>query len=103
MVNKAKSYVFLGKYSRHRAIDIQHILGIKEGNVPFNYLGVPIFFGRPKTTYFRSIPDKTCCKLIKRLEGFAIITSGVSATYFFSDSEFVDLQLSSLLLTASIT
>lgn len=47
VVNKAKSFVFLGKHARPREIVIQHILGIREGSLHFTYLGVPIFIGHP--------------------------------------------------------
>ncbi|KAK9949447.1 hypothetical protein M0R45_004967 [Rubus argutus] len=63
VVNKAKSSIFLGRYARPRETIIQHTLGIREGSLPCTYLGVPIFIGRPKSVYFRSIADKVRCKL----------------------------------------
>ncbi|XP_062005969.1 uncharacterized protein LOC133723163 [Rosa rugosa] len=62
-VNKAKSLVFLGKYARPREVIIKRLLGFREGSLPFTYLGVPVFQGRPKAIYFRAIADKVKCKL----------------------------------------
>ncbi|PRQ24992.1 putative RNA-directed DNA polymerase [Rosa chinensis] len=63
VVNKNKSSVFLGKYAQRRKVFIQHVLGIREGSLPFTYLGVPIFKGCPKPSYFRAIADKVRCNL----------------------------------------
>ena len=63
VVNKNKSSVFLGKFAKRREVVIQRLLGIRRGSLPFTYLGVPIFQGRPKVAYFRSIADKVRCKL----------------------------------------
>ncbi|XP_024178170.1 uncharacterized protein LOC112184116 [Rosa chinensis] len=63
VVSKSKSSVFLGKYAQRRKVFIQHVLGIREGSLPFTYLGVPIFKGCPKPSYFRAIVDKVRCKL----------------------------------------
>ena len=63
IVNKAKSSVYLGKCARARAVSIRHILGIREGSLPFMYLGVPVFQGRPRMRYFQSIADKVRNKL----------------------------------------
>jgi hypothetical protein len=34
------------------------LLNFKVGSLPFNYLGVPIFKGRPKACYLQPIADK---------------------------------------------
>lgn len=63
VVNKAKSLLFLGKFAMPRLNRIRRILGIEIGNLPFTYLGVPIFVGRPKSEYLLPIADKIRCKL----------------------------------------
>jgi hypothetical protein len=40
-----------------------NLLGFVAGLIPFNYLGCPIFIGKPKTVYFQSIADKIKVKL----------------------------------------
>lgn len=62
-VNKDKSLLFLGKYAIPWQANIQCVLGINVGSLPFNYLGVPIFLGRPKSDYFLPIADKVRSKL----------------------------------------
>jgi len=39
------------------------LLGFTVGTIPFNYLGCPIFKGKPKTTYFQCISDNIKAKL----------------------------------------
>ncbi|KAK9911453.1 hypothetical protein M0R45_035362 [Rubus argutus] len=63
VINRVKSSVYLGRHARSRETVIQHLLGIREGVLPFTYLGVPIFKGRPKSNFFRAIADKVRCKL----------------------------------------
>ena len=58
VINRVKSSVYLGRHARSRETVIQHLLGIREGVLPFTYLGVPIFKGRPKSNFFRAIADK---------------------------------------------
>ena len=62
-VNKAKSLVFLGNHAYRHRIVIKRILGVSQGSLPFTYLGVPIFMGRPKKMHFQAIADKIRCKL----------------------------------------
>ncbi|KAL6205977.1 hypothetical protein ACLB2K_023228 [Fragaria x ananassa] len=62
-INKAKSLVFLGKYAYRRRAIIRKILGVRPGSLPFTYLGVPIFQGRPRRIYFQAIADRVRCKL----------------------------------------
>lgn len=62
-VNKSKSLLFLGKFAIPWQSSIQRILGISVGSLPFTYLGVPIFAGRPKSEFFMSIADKVRSKL----------------------------------------
>jgi hypothetical protein len=60
-VNRSKSSVYLGKFASPRRTF--RTLGVNAGSLPFIYLGVPIFQGRPKRSYFQSIADKVKCKL----------------------------------------
>lgn len=53
----------MGKFATPRQASIQRLLGIKIGSLPFTYLGVPIFCGRPKSEYFLPIADKIRSKL----------------------------------------
>jgi len=39
------------------------MIGFKIGTLPFTYLGVPIFKGKPKKSYFQPIADKVKVKL----------------------------------------
>ncbi|KAK9941648.1 hypothetical protein M0R45_007349 [Rubus argutus] len=90
-VNKAKSSVFLGKFTRTRETIIQHVLGIREGHLPFTYLGVPIFLGHPKPEYFRIITDKVRCKLsswkghqLSQAARLQLISSVIQSTLIYS-------------------
>ncbi|CAJ2638276.1 unnamed protein product [Trifolium pratense] len=42
---------------------IANLLGFGAGNVPFNYLGCPIFIGQPKVIHFQAIADNIKVKL----------------------------------------
>jgi hypothetical protein len=58
IINAAKSTIFSGGISQVRLDNL-----FKVGSFPFNYLGVPIFKGRPKANYFFPIADKIKTKL----------------------------------------
>ncbi|XP_070679393.1 uncharacterized protein [Malus domestica] len=62
-INKAKSTFYLGSTSRHRKAVVESYLGFKEGKVPFVYLGVPIFYGKPKRSHLQALADKAKAKL----------------------------------------
>ncbi|XP_050379729.1 uncharacterized protein LOC126797093 [Argentina anserina] len=55
--------VFLEKYAHRRRFVIRKILGVKQGSLPFTYLGVSIFQRRPKRVYFQDIANRVRCKL----------------------------------------
>lgn len=63
VVSPFKSRVFFG---RRVNIHFKHYffnsLPFVEGSVPFNYLGVPIFFGKPKIMHLNPIADKILLK-----------------------------------------
>ena len=42
---------------------IAGLLGFSEGTIPFNYLGCPVFKGKPKCIYFQAITDKIKVKM----------------------------------------
>ncbi|KAK2411057.1 hypothetical protein QL285_046381 [Trifolium repens] len=58
VINAAKSTIYSGGISQTRLDSIVNIFGFKVEALPFNYLGVPIFKGRPKASYFYPISDK---------------------------------------------
>ncbi|MCH82427.1 ribonuclease H protein, partial [Trifolium medium] len=63
VVSAKKSTIFSGGVSHARLIQIAQFLGFSIGSLPFNYLGVPIFKGRPKVAYLQPIADKIKAKL----------------------------------------
>lgn len=62
-MSPSKSRMFLG---RHISVEFKHFLlhslQFVEGSVPFVYLGVPIFFGKPKISHLQAIADKIIAK-----------------------------------------
>ena len=63
LVNPQKSSIFSESISNRRLSQIASSLGFKIGSLPFTYLGVPIFRGKPKKSYFQPIADKFKLKL----------------------------------------
>jgi len=62
-INPAKSTIFSSSISRSRLEHLVNMLGFNSGNLPFNYLGVPIFKGKPKASHLQPIADKIKTKL----------------------------------------
>ncbi|MCI28434.1 RNA-directed DNA polymerase (Reverse transcriptase), partial [Trifolium medium] len=62
-VSPSKSTVFAGSISSTRLHSIAVKLGFGIGSLPFLYLGVPIFKGKPKTRYLRPVADRVRLKL----------------------------------------
>ncbi|KAK3197941.1 hypothetical protein Dsin_021356 [Dipteronia sinensis] len=62
-INKDKCFFYLGKQSLHKESNIQSLLGFSTGKIPFTYLGVPIFNGRPPKSRLQSLADKVRSKL----------------------------------------
>jgi hypothetical protein len=58
LVNPQKSSIYAGSISNHRLSQIETMIGFKIGSLPFTYLGVPIFKGKPKKSYVQPIADK---------------------------------------------
>lgn len=63
MVNPAKSSLYAGSISNARIHQISAQIGFNIGSLPFNYLGVPIFRGKPKAINLYPIADKIKSKL----------------------------------------
>lgn len=63
MVNPNKSTIFAGSISVSRLNQLINIIGFKHGTLPFTYLGVPIFKGKPKVRHLQPIVDKIRAKL----------------------------------------
>jgi ribonuclease HI len=63
LINPQKSTLYAGAMSQTRVHHIAHSLGFSVGTLPFLYLGVPIFKGKPKVCHFLPIIDKIKLKL----------------------------------------
>jgi len=63
IINNAKSRFFTGDMSGARTNMIANMLGFSLGAVPFQYLGCPIFKGKPKVIHFHMITDRIKNKL----------------------------------------
>jgi hypothetical protein len=63
VINVNKSTIFSGSISAVRLTQIADFIGFNIGQLPFTYLEVPIFKGKPKSLYFQPIADKVKLKL----------------------------------------
>ena len=63
IINPAKSTVFFGSISNARINYITELIGFNKGSLPFTYLGVPIFKGKPKRSHLQPIADRIKSKL----------------------------------------
>jgi len=63
VISARKSTIFSGGISQARLNNIVNLLGFEIGSLPFIYLGVPIFKGRPKAIHLQPIADKIKSKL----------------------------------------
>jgi ribonuclease HI len=57
-VSPNKSKLFGGSINTTRLHSLSHALGFSTGTVPFDYLGVPIFKGKPKRIHLQAIADR---------------------------------------------
>lgn len=57
-MNLNKSAFYVGARDQHRVPTIAGILGVFQRQLPFIYLGLPIFVGRIKTIYYDHLMDK---------------------------------------------
>jgi hypothetical protein len=62
-INNAKSRFFTGSMTDTRVSMDSNWLGFTPGSFPSQYLGCPIFVGKPKCIFFRPITDKIKVKL----------------------------------------
>ena len=60
MVNSQKSKFYSGALSLSR---IHTITGFNHGRLPFTYLGIPLFKGKPKSRHLRPVVDRIHLKL----------------------------------------
>ncbi|KAK3212772.1 hypothetical protein Dsin_017478 [Dipteronia sinensis] len=66
LVNWSKSSIFLGSsVSPARISSLQFLVGIQIGRLPFYYLGVPLFPGKPRKSVLMPIADKILSKFAK--------------------------------------
>jgi len=63
VINPSKSTVYYGSISVSRINHITGLIGFNKGSLPFLYLGVPIFKGKPKKLFLQPIADKIKSKL----------------------------------------
>lgn len=62
--NPTKSIIFAGSMSAVRHDLLANKIGFQMGILPLVYLGVPIFKGRPKASYFQPVADPIKNKLV---------------------------------------
>jgi hypothetical protein len=62
-INNSKSTIFSGSITQGRLNIIVQLLNFRIDSIPFNYLGVPIFKGKPKSCHLQPIADKIKLKL----------------------------------------
>jgi len=63
IVNAQKSKFYSGAISLSRIHTISSITGFSHGSLPFTYLGIPLFKGKPKAIYLRPVVDRIQSKL----------------------------------------
>lgn len=63
VINNSKSSFYTEGMTTSRAQMIADMLGFSAGIIPFNYLGFPVFKGKPKCVYFNAITDRIKVKL----------------------------------------
>jgi len=62
-INTSKSHFFTANAFLSFLSKIKYVLGCSRGNIPFNYLGVPIFVGSPKVRFLQPLVNKVRSKL----------------------------------------
>ncbi|KAK2650013.1 hypothetical protein Ddye_017502 [Dipteronia dyeriana] len=66
LVNWSKSSIFFGSsISLARISSLQSLVGMQIGRLPFSYLGVPLFRGKPRKAILMPITDKIFSKFAK--------------------------------------
>jgi len=64
LVNPQKSSIYVGSIFTAKLNQIANLIGFKIGTLPFTYLGVPIYKGKPKYCHFQPLADKVKSKLL---------------------------------------
>lgn len=77
LISAAKCRFFSGGITPRRLVTLSSILGISEGQLPFTYLAVPIFKGRPRRHHLQLIADKIKTKLASWKGSMLSIMGGV--------------------------
>ncbi|CAJ2644686.1 unnamed protein product [Trifolium pratense] len=62
-VSPHKSKLYGGSISSTRLTTLSNTLGFSLGSLPFDYLGVPIFKGKPKNIHLQALADRVKSKL----------------------------------------
>ncbi|XP_019430034.1 PREDICTED: uncharacterized protein LOC109337509 [Lupinus angustifolius] len=62
-INLGKCKFYSSKASPRKLADITSYLGFSAGSLPFNYLGVPLFIGKPRRIHLQPIGDRILNKL----------------------------------------
>jgi hypothetical protein len=63
VINSSKSTIFSGSITPRRLALMVQLLNFSIGSLPFNYLGVPIFKGKPRVCHLQPLADKIKLKL----------------------------------------
>ncbi|KAK2445365.1 hypothetical protein QL285_016305 [Trifolium repens] len=63
VINTSKSTIYPGSIPPRRLDLIVQVLNFNIGTLPFSYLGVPIFKGKPKACHFQPLADRIKLKL----------------------------------------
>jgi mannosylglycoprotein endo-beta-mannosidase len=63
VINNSKSTIFSGSITQGRLNLIVQLFNFNLGSLPFNYLGVLIFKGKPKSCFLQPIADRIKLKL----------------------------------------
>jgi len=62
-ISNSKSTLYSEGIQNARLLQIVNLTGFNIGITPFNYLGVPIFKGKPKARFLQPVADKVNAKL----------------------------------------
>ncbi|XP_019414319.1 PREDICTED: uncharacterized protein LOC109326106 [Lupinus angustifolius] len=62
-INASKSQFFTASSNPRKIINLSSFLGFNAGSLPFTYLGVPVFKGKPKRAHLQPIADRINQKL----------------------------------------
>ncbi|MCH80548.1 ribonuclease H protein [Trifolium medium] len=63
VISNSKSTIYSGSISNGRLNSIVNLLNFNLGSLPFFYLGVPIFKGKPKSCHLQPVADRIKLKL----------------------------------------